>query len=41
LLHMDQNYDLCEWGLYLIEVYDSTIPKVYTGHSFKFLQNDR
>ena len=40
LLHMDQNYDLCEWGLYLIEVYDSTIPKVYTGHSFKFLQND-
>jgi len=41
LLHMDQNFDLCEWGLYLIEVYDSTIPKVYTGHSFKFLQNDR
>jgi hypothetical protein len=40
LLHMDQNYDLCEWGLYLVEVYDSTIPKVYTGHSFKYLQND-
>jgi len=40
LLHMDQNFDLCEWGLYLVEVYDSTIPKVYTGHSFKYLQND-
>lgn len=40
LLHMDQNYDLCEWGLFLVEVYDSTIPKVYTGHSFKYLQND-
>ena len=40
LLHMDQNLDLCEWGFYLMEVYDSTIPKVYTGHSFKYIQND-
>jgi len=40
LVHMEQNLDLCEWGFYLMEVYDSTIPKVYTGHSFKYLQND-
>ena len=40
LLHMDQNLDLCEWGFYMMEVYDSTIPKVYTGHSFKYIQND-
>lgn len=40
LLHMEQNLDLCEWGFYLIEVYDSTIPKVYTGHTFKYIQND-
>lgn len=40
LVHMEQNLDLCEWGFYLIEVYDSSIPKVYTGHSFKYIQND-
>ena len=40
LLHMEQNLDLCEWGFYFSEVYDSTIPKVYTGHSFKYIQND-
>lgn len=40
LVHMEQNLDLCEWGFYLMEVYDSTIPKVYTGHSFKYIQND-
>jgi hypothetical protein len=40
LLHFDQDPDLCEWNGVFIEVLDSTIPKVYTGHSFKFLSND-
>jgi hypothetical protein len=40
LLHFDQDPDLCEWNGVFIEVFDSTIPKVYTGHSFKFLSND-
>jgi hypothetical protein len=40
LLHFDQDPDLCEWNGVFIEVLDSTIPKVYTGHSFKYLQND-
>jgi hypothetical protein len=40
LLHFDQDPDLCEWNGVFIEVLDSTIPKVYTGHSFKYLSND-
>jgi hypothetical protein len=40
LLHFDQDPDLCEWNGVFIEVLDSTIPKVYIGHSFKFLSND-
>jgi hypothetical protein len=38
LLHYEQDTDNCEWGLYMIEVYDSTIPKTYNGHSFKYIQ---
>lgn len=38
LLHYEQDTDNCEWGLYMIEVYDPTIPKTYTGHSFKYIQ---
>jgi hypothetical protein len=38
LLHYEQDTDNCEWGLYMIEVVDSTIPKTYTGHSFKYIQ---
>jgi hypothetical protein len=38
LLHYEQDADNCEWGLYMIEVVDSTIPKTYTGHSFKYIQ---
>jgi hypothetical protein len=38
LLHYEQDTDNCEWGLYMIEVYDSTIPKSYDGHSFKYIQ---
>lgn len=38
VLHYEQDTDNCEWGLYMIEVSDSTIPKTYTGHSFKYVQ---
>lgn len=38
VLHYEQDTDNCEWGLYMIEVSDSTIPKVYSGHSFKYVQ---
>jgi len=38
LLHYEQDTDNCEWGLYMIEVVDSTIPKSYDGHSFKYIQ---
>ena len=38
VLHYEQDTDSCEWGLYMIEVSDSTIPKVYSGHSFKYIQ---
>jgi hypothetical protein len=38
LLHFEQDTDNCEWGLYMIEVVDSTIPKTYEGHSFKYIQ---
>jgi hypothetical protein len=38
LLHYEQDTDNCEWGLYMIEVVDSTIPKTYEGHSFKYIQ---
>ena len=38
VLHYEQDTDNCEWGLYMIEVSDSTIPKSYTGHSFKYVQ---
>ena len=38
LLHYEQDTDNCEWGLYMIEVVDSTIPKTYDGHSFKYIQ---
>jgi hypothetical protein len=38
LLHFDQDPDLCEWNGVFIEVLDYTIPKVYTGHSFKYLE---
>ena len=40
LLHFEQDPDLCEWNGVFIEVFDYTIPKVYTGHSFKYLTND-
>lgn len=40
LLHFDQDPDLCEWNGVFVEVFDYTIPKVYTGHSFKYLTND-
>ena len=38
VLHYEQDTDNCEWGLYMMEVSDSTIPKTYTGHSFKYVQ---
>jgi hypothetical protein len=38
LLHFEQDTDNCEWGLYMIEVVDNTIPKTYEGHSFKYIQ---
>lgn len=38
VLHYEQDTDNCEWGLYMIEVGDSNIAKVYTGHSFKYVQ---
>jgi len=38
LLHFDQDPDLCEWNGVFIEVLDYTISKVYTGHSFKYLE---
>lgn len=38
LLHFDQDPDLCEWNGVFIEVLDYNIPKVYTGHSFKYLE---
>ena len=38
VLHYEQDTDNCEWGLYMIEVSDSTIPKTYTGHTFKYVQ---
>lgn len=38
LLHFDQDPDLCEWNGVFIEVLDYTIPKVYTGHTFKYLE---
>ena len=40
LLHFDQDPDLCEWNGVFIEVLDYTIPKVYTGHTFKYLTNE-
>ena len=41
LLHYEQDYDLCELDLFLIEVFDTTINKVYTGHEFKYIKDDR
>lgn len=38
LLHYEQDTDNCEWGLYMIEVQDGSIPKSYEGHSFKYIQ---
>lgn len=38
VLHYEQDTDNCEWGLYMMEVSDSTIPKSYEGHSFKYVQ---
>lgn len=38
VLHYEQDTDNCEWNLYMMEVSDSTIPKSYTGHSFKYTQ---
>ena len=38
LLHYEQDTDNCEWNLYMIEVQDGSIPKTYTGHSFKYIQ---
>ena len=40
LLHFEQDPDLCQWNGVLIEMLDYTIPRVYTGHSFKYLTND-
>jgi hypothetical protein len=37
-LHYEQDTDNCEWGIYMVEVYDSTIPKTYDGHTFKYIQ---
>lgn len=37
LLHFSQNLHLCEWEAFFIEVHDPANPKVYTGHSFKYL----
>jgi hypothetical protein len=37
-LHYEQDTDNCEWSIYMVEVYDSTIPKTYDGHSFKYIQ---
>ena len=38
VLHYEQDTDNCEWSLYMMEVSDSTIPKSYDGHSFKYVQ---
>lgn len=38
LLHYEENADLCEWGMYVQEVTDSTIEKNYEGHTFKYIQ---
>lgn len=38
VLHYEQDTDNCEWGLYMIEVGDTNIPKSYDGHSFKYIQ---
>jgi hypothetical protein len=37
-LHYEQDTDNCEWNLYMIEVFDSTYPKTYIGHTFKYIQ---
>lgn len=38
ILHDEQNHDLCEISsVFLQELQDSTIPKEYTGHDFKYI----
>lgn len=37
LLHFEQEQHLCEQTSYLTEVADSTIDKVYTGNTFKYI----
>jgi len=41
LLHFQQDNHLCEWEFVLVEVFDTTISKTYTGHTFKYLESDR
>lgn len=40
LLHYDYDTHLCEWEAFFMEVSNSTVAKVYTGHSFKYLTNE-
>lgn len=41
LLHCSQDFDLCQCDIYLCEVLNETIAKQYTGHTFKYVTNDR
>ena len=41
LLHFGQDFHLCEWSAVFIEVFDTTIEKTYTGHTFKYIESDR
>lgn len=40
LLHFEQDHHLCEWDGFLMEVADSTIPKLLTGHELKLITKD-
>ena len=41
MLHCSQDFDLCQFDVYLCEVLNETVPKTYTGHTFKYVTNDR
>jgi len=40
VLHYEQDHHLCEFTLFLQELHDSTKPKVYEGHQFKYITTD-
>lgn len=40
LIRCQQDFNLCEFELMLLEVFDRTIAKNYLGHSFNYIKND-